>query len=111
MNQTGVRAVQMMNISLQQFRQLTPEQQFDLVAQKFAGYSHGANKAALATALFGKSGADLMQTRPSCCVDARYTGAALRTRGFLPENDDLLQWIDTCMAADGSRENAPGGTC
>ena len=62
LDQTGVRALQAMNISLQQFRDLSPEQQFDLVAQKFAGYEDGANKAALATALFGKAGADLIPT-------------------------------------------------
>ena len=37
--------------------------------------------------------------------------AALKTRGFLPQNGDLLQWIDTCATADGPRPNAPGGTC
>lgn len=62
LNQTGVRALQAMNINLKEFQALKPEQQFDLVAQKFAGYSDGANKAALATALFGKSGADLIPT-------------------------------------------------
>ncbi|HET7663809.1 MAG TPA: hypothetical protein VFK31_09240, partial [Rhodanobacteraceae bacterium] len=62
LNQTGVRALQAMNINLKEFQALKPEQQFDLVAQKFAGYSDGANKAALATALFGKSGVDLIPT-------------------------------------------------
>lgn len=62
LNQQGVRALQAMNISLEEFRKLSPEQQFDLVARKFAGYSDGANKAALATALLGKSGADLIPT-------------------------------------------------
>jgi hypothetical protein len=61
-NANGVKALQAMNISLAQFRALSPAQQFDLVAQKFAGYSDGANKAALATALFGRAGADLIPT-------------------------------------------------
>lgn len=62
LDQTGVRALQAMNVNLKQFRDLSPQDQFDLVAQKFAGYQDGANKAALATALFGRAGADLIPT-------------------------------------------------
>lgn len=58
----GVKALQAMGISLKQFRDLSPAQQFDLVAQKFAGYEDGANKAALAVALLGRTGADLIPT-------------------------------------------------
>lgn len=59
---TGAKALQAMGIPLKQFLALKPADQFDLVAQKFAGYEDGARKAALATALFGKSGADLIPT-------------------------------------------------
>lgn len=58
----GAKALQAMGIPLKQFLALKPADQFDLVAQKFAGYEDGARKAALATALFGKTGADLIPT-------------------------------------------------
>lgn len=56
----GAKALAAMGISAKQFLALKPDQQFDLVARKFASYQDGARKAALATALFGKSGADLI---------------------------------------------------
>lgn len=56
----GSQALRAMGIDLKAFLDLKPEQQFDLVAQKFASYNDGAKKAALATALFGKAGADLI---------------------------------------------------
>lgn len=56
----GAKALAAMGISAKQFLALKPEQQFDLVARKFASYEDGARKAALATVLFGKTGADLI---------------------------------------------------
>lgn len=37
---------------------------------------------------------------------------ALRERGLVVDDSpDLVQWIETCAAAEGPKPNAPGGRC
>lgn len=49
-----------LGINIASFKQLQPDQQIAAVATAFGGFADGANKAAVAQQLFGKSGADLL---------------------------------------------------
>lgn len=53
-------ALAAINIPLAEFKQLDPVAQLELVAQKFAEFEDGAGKTAVAVALFGRAGAELI---------------------------------------------------
>ena len=54
------KALTAIGLDVAEFKQLSPVAQIDAVAQALAGYEDGASKTAVAVALFGKSGADLI---------------------------------------------------
>lgn len=53
----GLKAI---GLEAEAFKKLSPVEQIDAVAKALAGYKDGAEKTAVAVALFGKSGADLI---------------------------------------------------
>jgi hypothetical protein len=53
-------ALTALGISVSDFKQLAPEDQLENVAKALAGFEDGAQKTAVAMALFGKAGADLL---------------------------------------------------
>lgn len=53
-------AVKALGLDLKEFKQLAPEVQLEHVAKALAGFEEGAGKTAVAVALFGKSGAELL---------------------------------------------------
>lgn len=53
-------ALKAINIPLAQFRELTPTEQLRAVGKEFNIFADGAGKTAVATALFGKAGAELI---------------------------------------------------
>jgi lambda family phage tail tape measure protein len=50
-----------LGINIAQFKQQSPDQQIATIANSFAGFADGANKAAVAQQIFGRSGADLIK--------------------------------------------------
>lgn len=54
------KALTAIGLDVAEFKQLSPVAQIDAVAQALAGFEDGASKTAVAVALFGKSGADLI---------------------------------------------------
>lgn len=54
------KALKSINIPLEEFRSLSPVEQIKKVSSEFAKFSDGAGKTAVAVALFGKAGADLI---------------------------------------------------
>jgi hypothetical protein len=54
------QALSAIGLDLENFKQLSPVEQIDAVSKAFAGFEDGASKTAVAVALFGKSGADLI---------------------------------------------------
>jgi lambda family phage tail tape measure protein len=50
-----------LGINIAQFKQLQPDQQIAAVANAFGNFADGANKAAVAQQIFGKSGSDLLK--------------------------------------------------
>jgi hypothetical protein len=53
-------ALKALNIPFEQFKQLSPVEQLEQVARSLRGFKDGAEKTAVAVALFGKSGAQLI---------------------------------------------------
>jgi lambda family phage tail tape measure protein len=53
-------AISALGLSLSEFKALAPADQFETVAKALAGFEDGAGKTAVAMALFGKSGAELL---------------------------------------------------
>ncbi|MGQ2994287.1 hypothetical protein [Variovorax sp.] len=53
-------ALAALNIPIEEFKQLSPEDQLVKVSEALGDFKDGAGKTAVATALFGKAGADLM---------------------------------------------------
>lgn len=53
-------AIAALGIDFESFRQLAPEKQFELIAQRLNTFKDGAGKTAIAVALLGKSGADAL---------------------------------------------------
>jgi hypothetical protein len=53
-------AIAALGLNLGDFKKLAPEDQISAISKALAGFEDGANKTAVATALFGKSGADLL---------------------------------------------------
>ena len=53
-------ALAALGLNIQNFKALKPADQIEAVAKAFAGFEDGAEKTAVAMALFGKSGADLL---------------------------------------------------
>lgn len=53
-------AITALGLDLQAFKQLAPADQFETVAKALAGFKNGAQQTAVAVALFGKSGADIL---------------------------------------------------
>lgn len=53
-------ALAALGLNLKDFKALAPENQIEAVSKALAGFADGAGKTAVATALFGKSGADLL---------------------------------------------------
>lgn len=54
------KALAAINIPLEEFKRLNPTTQIERVAQEMAKFEDGAGKTAIAVALFGKAGADLI---------------------------------------------------
>lgn len=54
------QAIQALGLEFQAFKDLSPVEQIDAVAKALAGFQDGAEKTAVAVALFGKSGAELL---------------------------------------------------
>lgn len=54
------QAIQALGLNFEAFKALSPVEQIDAVAQSLAGFADGAEKTAVAVALFGKSGAELL---------------------------------------------------
>ncbi|WP_422085404.1 phage tail tape measure protein [Variovorax sp.] len=53
-------AVKALGLDLKDFKSLSPEDQISAASKALAGFADGAGKTAVATALFGKSGAELL---------------------------------------------------
>ncbi|MES2910628.1 MAG: hypothetical protein V4718_04530 [Pseudomonadota bacterium] len=53
-------AIQALGLDLGKFKDLAPEDQIESVAKALGGFEDGASKTAVAVALFGKAGADLL---------------------------------------------------
>ena len=53
-------ALKAIGLNIEDFKKLSPVEQIDAVAKALAGFEDGANKTAVAVALFGKSGAELL---------------------------------------------------
>jgi lambda family phage tail tape measure protein len=53
-------AIKALGLNLKDFKALTPEDQIDAISKALAGFEDGASKTAVATALLGKSGAELL---------------------------------------------------
>lgn len=53
-------AIAALGLDIEAFKNLKPADQFDAVAKALAGFAEGSEKTAVAVALFGKSGADLL---------------------------------------------------
>lgn len=53
-------ALAALGLDLEEFRKLAPEQQFQTLAERLAGFKDGAGKTAIAIALLGKSGAEAL---------------------------------------------------
>lgn len=53
-------AIKALGLEFDQFKKLSPVEQLDAVAQAMAGFKDGAGKTAVAVALFGKAGAELI---------------------------------------------------
>lgn len=53
-------AIKAIGLNLEDFKKLSPVEQIDAVARALAEFEDGANKTAVAVALFGKSGAELL---------------------------------------------------
>lgn len=53
-------AIKALGLDLEAFKKLTPTDQIETVAKALAGFEDGASKTAVAMALFGKSGAELL---------------------------------------------------
>lgn len=53
-------AIKALGLDLKDFKSLSPEDQIEAVAKALSGFEDGANKTAVAVALFGKSGAQLL---------------------------------------------------
>lgn len=54
------QAIKAMGLEFDAFKQLSPVEQIDAVARALDGFADGSEKTAVAVALFGKSGADLL---------------------------------------------------
>lgn len=54
------KAIGALGLNFQAFKELSPTEQLDSVAKAMAGFADGSEKTAVAVALFGKSGADLI---------------------------------------------------
>lgn len=54
------KALAAINLPIDEFKKLSPVEQIDAVARSFAKFEDGAGKTAVAVALFGKSGAELI---------------------------------------------------
>jgi len=54
------QAIQALGLNFEEFKNLSPVEQIDAVAKSLAGFANGAEKTAVAVALFGKSGAELL---------------------------------------------------
>lgn len=53
-------AIAALGLNIDSFKKLAPEDQISATSKALAGFADGASKTAVATALFGKSGADLL---------------------------------------------------
>lgn len=53
-------AISALGLNLKDFKALAPEDQISAISEALAGYADGAGKTAVANALFGKSGAELL---------------------------------------------------
>lgn len=53
-------AFKAIGISASELKASSPDQVLEMVAQKFAGFADGANKTAIALAIFGRAGADMI---------------------------------------------------
>lgn len=54
------KALEAIGINVQQFKQSSPDEQFKKIAAQLAGFKDGAGKTAVAVALLGKSGAEML---------------------------------------------------
>lgn len=58
--QGAAKAIKALGLNFDDFKKQSPAEQMDTVAKSLAGFKDGAEKTAVAVALFGKSGADLL---------------------------------------------------
>jgi hypothetical protein len=56
----AANAIKALGLNFDEFKKQSPAEQMDTVAKALAGFQDGANKTAVAVALFGKAGADLL---------------------------------------------------
>lgn len=54
------QSIKALGLNFEEFKRLSPVSQIDAVAQAMAGFADGSEKTAIATAMFGKSGAELI---------------------------------------------------
>ncbi len=59
-SESAQRALQALNLPIEEFKRLSPVDQLESVAKALAGFRDGAEKTAVAVALFGRSGAQLL---------------------------------------------------
>jgi hypothetical protein len=88
-------ALKALGLDLKAFRELAPEQQFELLAQRLAGFQDGAGKTAIAIALLGKSGAEalpfLKELGQSTGTLNRLTGEQIRQADELTDRQARLR--------------------
>lgn len=58
--QGAAKAIKALGVDFDAFKAMSPVEQIDKLSQSFNGFEDGANKTAVAVALFGKTGADII---------------------------------------------------
>lgn len=89
-------AFKAIGISVSELKGLSPDEVLARVADKFAGFADGANKTALAMAIFGKAGADMIPL-----LNAGSKGIAEMRK----EADELGATVSTSAAAASAQFN------
>ena len=95
-------AFKAIGISASELKSASPDQVLAMVAEKFAGFADGANKTALAIAIFGRAGADLIpllnegadgiaeMRKEADALGATISGAAAKSADQFNDNLDKM---------------------
>lgn len=95
-------AFKAIGISAEQLKTASPDEVLSMVAEKFAGFADGANKTALAIAIFGRAGADMIpmlnegadgiaeMRKEADALGATVSGAAAKSAAQFNDNLDKM---------------------